>query len=132
MAKRAGIWAVGGAAAATVALVASPGTYGWLRKRAGLQDEPREYFETPDESPADEMPVDTREARLSLRARLAEAQERDDEAEPAAAHSHHRRPERGDHEPMRRAVDEARGRMRAKARAATGGDADSGDADGMA
>jgi hypothetical protein len=60
-----------------------------------------------------------REARLSLRARLAESQELVDDAdgEPVPA-PRTLRPERTDAEPLREAVDQARERMLRKARAA--------------
>ena len=37
MARRAGLWVLGGATAATGVLVASPEAYAWLRRKAGLE-----------------------------------------------------------------------------------------------
>ena len=65
------------------ALVAVPDTRTWLRRRLGLEPEDRRWFE---EEGADapeyegDEPLDTREARFSLRARLSE----DGPAEPVA------------------------------------------------
>src|SRR4051794_39009862 len=86
MRGRAGLFVVGGALAAAGALVASPNTYTWLRRKAGLeQDEQYELDRPVDEQEAGEQPIDLREARLSLRARLAENQELTDEHDFPAA-----------------------------------------------
>ena len=68
-----------GAAGATAALVASPGSYEWLRRVTGRETD-RHHYETEieledasDLSLADEAPVETDDLRLSLRARLAES-----------------------------------------------------------
>jgi hypothetical protein len=77
MARRAGFWVLGGATAAAGALIARPEAYRWLRRTAGLGE--AEAATTPEQLPAahddaaDEA-FDTREARLSLRARLHEAE----------------------------------------------------------
>jgi hypothetical protein len=75
MARR-GLWVIGGVAAGVGALVAVPGASLWLRRRLGLAAEDRRWFEEeggaePAEHEGDE-PLDTREARFSLRARLSE------------------------------------------------------------
>ena len=68
-----------GAAGATAALVASPGTYEWLRRVTGRSTDRHHYetdfaFEDPgDHGLADEPAVETDDLRLSLRARLAES-----------------------------------------------------------
>jgi len=68
-----------GAAGATAALVASPGTYEWLRRVTGRSTD-RHHYETDfavedpgDLGLADEPAVETDDLRLSLRARLAES-----------------------------------------------------------
>src|SRR5215210_1362798 len=81
MAKR---FVIGGLAVGVGAIVLAPGARTWLRRRLGLEPEDRRWFEeetaeTP-EHEGDE-PLDTREARFSLRARLAE----EGHAPPAAA-----------------------------------------------
>jgi hypothetical protein len=141
MARRAGLWALGGASAATGVLVASPNAYAWLRRRVGLLDAEVGAEPASIDDDASESSFDTREARLSLRARLNEAEahesataiitphevpvEPTDEAtddladepvaepRPLAARP---RPAREEVEPMRRAVDEARARMLDNAR----------------
>ena len=67
-----------GAAGATAALVASPGTYEWLRRLTGRATD-RHHYETEleledlaDLSLAEDASVETDDLRLSLRARLAE------------------------------------------------------------
>src|SRR5207344_292340 len=81
MAKR---WLIGGMAVGVAALIAIPDTRVWLRRRLGLQPEDRRWFEeepgTEHEYEGDE-PLDTRESRFSLRARLSE----DSHAGPEAA-----------------------------------------------
>jgi hypothetical protein len=120
MARRAGVWVLGGAAAATGALLAAPDAYAWLRLKAGLgRPEPDEPLAAGDDGA--EATFDTREARLSLRARLNETADADSgvapaEDRPLAARP---RPARPQVEPMRRAVDEARTRMLDNARTAT-------------
>lgn len=114
MTGRKGMWAIGGALAAATALVASEGTYRRLRRLAGLETD-RGYYEEAAPETLEAEPVDTREARLSLRARLAESSEL---VESEAAAPRARRPERVDHDPERRAVDDARERVLARARAA--------------
>jgi hypothetical protein len=68
-----------GAAGATAALVASPGTYEWLRRVTGRATD-RHHYETELEVEDlgeigldDEASVETDDLRLSLRARLAES-----------------------------------------------------------
>jgi len=114
MAGRAGTWIIGGALAATAALVAAPGTYHRLRRLARLESD--RHFFSEDEAASeggsdepDDPPMDTRAARLSLRARLADG---GDIADAGA------RPAAQDHDAARRAVADARERMAAKARAA--------------
>ena len=125
MARRAGLWALGGATAAAGVLVASPEAYAWLRRKAGLEQPEVEREPSPNGDDATEAAFDTREARLSLRARLSEAETatRRDRAEVTAADERplaaRPRPSRDDVEPMRRAVDEARARMLDSARSAT-------------
>ena len=120
MARRAGVWVLGGAAAATGALLAAPEAYAWLRRTAGLEQPELEPAALQDD--AAEATFDTREARLSLRARLSETADADATASappaerPLAARP---RPSREQVEPMRRAVDEARARMLDNAREAT-------------
>jgi hypothetical protein len=122
MARRAGLWALGGATAAAGVLVASPEAYAWLRRKAGLEPPELEREPSAHDVDAAEASFDTREARLSLRARLNEAEtEADTEVtapveRPLAARP---RPTRDEVEPMRRAVDEARARMQDNARKAT-------------
>jgi hypothetical protein len=76
-------WLIGGLAVGVGALVAVPDARTWLRRRLGLEPEDRRWFE---EEGADvpeyegDEPLDTREARFSLRARLSE----DGPAEAAA------------------------------------------------
>jgi hypothetical protein len=126
MARRAGVWVAGGAAAATGVLLAAPDAYAWLRSKAGLAPAHPEH-----ELPADghgaadsDAAFDTREARLSLRARLNEASDAETavtppapaEDRPLAARP---RPARAKADPMRRAVDDARTRMLDNARTAT-------------
>jgi hypothetical protein len=117
-------------------LIASPDAYAWLRRKAGLDE-----GATPSDAAYDdegESTFDTREARLSLRARLSEA-EADTQVTPPPAAAKPKvappatppattderplaarpRPRREEVEPMRRAVDDARERMLATARKAT-------------
>jgi hypothetical protein len=68
-----------GAAGATAALVASPGTYEWLRRVTGRETD-RHHYESDlavedlgDLGLAEEASVETDDLRLSLRARLAES-----------------------------------------------------------
>jgi hypothetical protein len=68
-----------GAAGATAALIASPGTYEWLRRVTGRGSD-RHHYETElavedldDLGVGDEASVETDDLRLSLRARLAES-----------------------------------------------------------
>ncbi|HET6172577.1 MAG TPA: hypothetical protein VFD90_08230 [Gaiellales bacterium] len=81
MAKR---WLIGGLAVGVGALAVTPEARTWLRRRLGLEPEDRRWFEeeeaTAPEYEGDE-PLDTREARFSLRARLSE------DAPPAEATS---------------------------------------------
>ena len=130
MARRAGVWVLGGAAAATGALLVAPDAYAWLRHKAGLATPEPELEDALDEDAADGT-FDTRAARLSLRARLSETAEAEATAPapaPAPAPASERserplaarpRPARTDVEPMRKAVDEARTRMLETARKAT-------------
>jgi hypothetical protein len=81
MAKR---WLIGGLAVGVGALVLAPETRTWLRRRLGLEPEDRRWFEEEGVENAEhegDEPLDTREARFSLRARLAE----EGHAEPAQA-----------------------------------------------
>jgi hypothetical protein len=120
MARRAGVWVLGGAAAATGALLAAPDAYAWLRHKARLGGTELEPSAIHDE--AAEATFDTREARLSLRARLSETADADTPASAPAAErplAARPRPPREQVEPMRRAVDEARTRMLDNARKAT-------------
>ena len=81
MAKR---WLIGGLAVGVGALVVTPEARIWLRRRLGLEAEDRRWFEEEGaEAPEYEgdEPLDTREARFSLRARLSE----DAPPEPDAA-----------------------------------------------
>jgi translation initiation factor IF-2 len=72
MAKR---WLIGGLAVGVGALAVAPEARTWLRRRLGLEAEDRRWFEE-DGAEAPEYegdePLDTREARFSLRARLSE------------------------------------------------------------
>jgi hypothetical protein len=88
MAKR---WLIGGVAVGVGALVVTPEARTWLRRRLGLEPEDRRWFE---EESADapeyegDEPLDTREARFSLRARLSEdapPESQDAPSGPAAA-----------------------------------------------
>jgi hypothetical protein len=119
MQAKAGLWVLGGAVAATGALVASPRAYDAIRRRTPFVRDSifgvEEYDVPAEEAPAD--PVDMREARLSLRARLAEANELAADEEPTRTPRPARR-ERIDSDEMRTAVDEARARVLRKARAA--------------
>jgi hypothetical protein len=121
MARRAGVWVLGGAAAATGALLAAPDAYAWLRLKAGLGPSEPEHEPVPVGDDAAEATFDTREARLSLRARLNETADADSSGAPAEERplAARPRPARQQAEPMRRAVDEARTRMLDNARAAT-------------
>jgi hypothetical protein len=72
MAKR---WVIGGLAVGVGALVLAPEARRWLRRRLGLEPEDRRWFEEDGVETAEhegDEPLDTREARFSLRARLAE------------------------------------------------------------
>jgi hypothetical protein len=74
MARR-GMWLIGGVAIGVGALVLKPDTRTWLRRRLGMEPEDRRWFEEDEAQPAEhegDEPLDTREARFSLRARLAE------------------------------------------------------------
>ena len=91
MAKR---WVIGGLAVGVGALVLAPEARTWLRRRLGLEPEDRRWFEEEGVENAEhegDEPLDTREARFSLRARLAEeghgepAADEPAVAEPAAA-----------------------------------------------
>jgi hypothetical protein len=83
MAKR---WLIGGLAVGVGALVVTPEARTWLRRRLGLEAEDRRWFEEESaEAPEYEgdEPLDTREARFSLRARLSEEAPAEQEAELA-------------------------------------------------
>ena len=72
MAKR---WVIGGLAVGVGALVVTPEARTWLRRRLGLEPEDRRWFEEEGVEAAEhegDEPLDTRESRYSLRARLAE------------------------------------------------------------
>jgi len=72
MAKK---WVIGGLAVGVGALVLAPEARTWLRRRLGLEPEDRRWFEEEGVENAEhegDEPLDTREARFSLRARLAE------------------------------------------------------------
>jgi hypothetical protein len=101
-----------GAAGAVAVLVASPGTYGALRRRLGLE-QGREHFESdfappPPAELADDEPAS--DLRLSLRARLAQDADAADASQGAAA-----APSADARERLR----EARERLEAKAAAAS-------------
>ena len=84
MAKR---WLIGGLAVGVGALAVAPEARTWLRRRLGLEPEDRRWFEEEDaEAPEYEgdEPLDTREARFSLRARLSEDTPPEPEVAPAA------------------------------------------------
>jgi hypothetical protein len=123
MARRAGVWVLGGAAAATGVLLAAPDAYAWLRSKAGLATDGAESeLAAAQQEDAAEATFDTREARLSLRARLSEASDAETEITPPAKErplAARPRPASAKVEPMRRAVDEARTRMLDNARKAT-------------
>ncbi len=138
MARRAGVWVLGGAAAATGALLAAPDAYAWLRRKAGLAEPAIDGEPAAIADDAAEATFDTRAARLSLRARLSETAEADAQAAPPALprgardgraarrtrarpsdRSRRAPPARAEVEPMRKAIDEARTRMLASARKAT-------------
>jgi hypothetical protein len=77
------MWLISGVAVGMGALVLKPESRTWLRRRLGLEAEDRRWFEEDDPQPAEhegDEPLDTREARFSLRARLAE----EGHAEPVA------------------------------------------------
>jgi nicotinate-nucleotide--dimethylbenzimidazole phosphoribosyltransferase len=81
MAKR---WLIGGMAVGVAALVVIPEGRTWLRRRFGLEPEDRRWFEEEGGEVAEyegDEPLDTRESRFSLRARLSE----DGHAEPEGA-----------------------------------------------
>jgi hypothetical protein len=125
MARRAGLWALSGATAATGMLIASPDAYAWLRRKAGLDQSELAGDAAALHDDEGGSTFDTREARLSLRARLSESESEEPVVAPVAAATEERplaarpRPSRGEVEPMRRAVDEARTRMLDNARKAT-------------
>jgi hypothetical protein len=121
MARRAGVWVLGGAVAATGALLAAPDAYAWLRHKAGLA-QPEAEGEPAIQDDEAEATFDTRAARLSLRARLSESAEAEETTPPPATErplAARPRPARADVEPTRKAVDETRTRMRSAARKAT-------------
>jgi hypothetical protein len=102
-------------------LVSSPEAYAWLRRKAGL-DQPELLDEVAAANDdAVDSSFDTREARLSLRARLHESESEPQTSSPAEDRplAARPRPKREDVEPMRRAVDDARTRMLDNARRAT-------------
>jgi hypothetical protein len=116
MRGRAGWFVVGGALAAG-ALVASPGSYTWLRRKAGLEQDEQYELGRPVED-AGEPPIDLRDARLSLRARLAENQELSDDLErPHLAEAEPLDP--GAADPLRAQAESARSRLRASAQDAS-------------
>jgi hypothetical protein len=115
------LWALAGAAVATAALVASPETYRRLRVRVGLEHDAVHFEEELDAPYPGDAPADTHEARMSLRARLADLPESAAEAPTAGAPQ---RPRREDHGDLRSEVELARARTREKARAAAAGVAD--------
>jgi hypothetical protein len=118
MRGRAGLFVVGGALAAAGALVASPNTYTWIRRKAGLEQDEQYELDRPLEEDAGEPPIDLREARLSLRARLAEHQELTDEHEfPGRDEPGPLDP--GAADPLRAEAESARDRLRASARDAS-------------
>ena len=86
MAKK---WVIGGLAVGIGALVLAPEARTWLRRRLGLEPEDRRWFEEDGVEDAEhegDEPLDTREARFSLRARLAEeGHAAPEETEPPAA-----------------------------------------------
>ncbi|MDX6561088.1 MAG: hypothetical protein QOD65_902 [Gaiellales bacterium] len=85
MAKR---WVIGGLAVGMGALVLAPEARTWLRRRLGLEPEDRRWFEEEGVETAEhegDEPLDTREARFSLRARLAEEGHAEPEDAPPPA-----------------------------------------------
>lgn len=78
-ARRGILWAAGGAAAAAAVLTLSPGTYAWLRRLAGHDDDRDHYEDAGLGSDGADAGVDATNdgpdegLRMSLRARLAES-----------------------------------------------------------
>jgi hypothetical protein len=123
MQARTGLWALGGALAATAGLIASPRTYEAIRRRTPFVRDAIfgvEELDVPGAAEDVADPIDMREARLSLRARLAETVDAAPSGrlgEPSAPARPPRAP-RPDSEPIRAEVEEARARLVQKARAA--------------
>jgi hypothetical protein len=116
--KRAILWATVGAAGVAAALVAKPGTYDWLMRVSGRRSD-RHHYETDVAESIDDEALDeeANELRLSLRARLAESQtapEVGDVVEANAMAAGQGAADGGEQS----AVDDARARVRAKAREA--------------
>jgi hypothetical protein len=118
--KRVILWAAG-AAAAVAALVALPGLRDWLMRVTGRRTDRRHYEtegpEAFDDIAADDAAGEADELRLSLRARLAESGSAQDVDEVVAANAGAAEAEATDGSPSD-TVDEARARVRAKAREA--------------
>jgi hypothetical protein len=112
MRGRAGLFVAGGAVVATGLLVASPNTYTWLRRKTGFEADEQYELDRPDGDVDAEPPIDLREARLSLRARLAEQQELTEEHERPSVDS-------APANSVRAEAETARQRMRASARDAS-------------
>ena len=114
-----------GAVSSAAALVASPGTYAWLRRRLGLE-RGQDHYEVEAEQAAPHAEESLAEARLSLRARLAEAAAPVSAAPPAPTPLSIARPappsEVEDSRRLRLAVDATRARAREKAASALDGD----------
>jgi hypothetical protein len=132
-ARRGILWAAGGAAATAAVLTLSPGTYAWLRRLAGHEDD-REHYEdaalasdggAASASEADDGPDEG--LRMSLRARLAEsaaaeaalAEVREENAAASGLEAPPDRPDDGE-------VTSARERMRTRSRDARRRIADAG------
>ena len=97
-----------GAAAATGALVASPGTYAWLRRTLKLEDDRAHYEDASDTESSGAPPpsasdTSLADARLTLRARLQESGAVSPSETPEASPT-----------PAPDAASEARERLRAK------------------
>jgi hypothetical protein len=104
---------IGGVVAAVAAFLALPGFRSWVLRVTGRQSD-REYYEDAAAEPAvaEEAGAETDELRLSLRARLAEPGPAPDVEDVAAANSGAAEAD----PPEATTIDEARARVRAKAR----------------
>jgi hypothetical protein len=104
---------IGGVVAAVAAYLALPGFRSWVLRLTGRRSD-REYYEDVEAEPVapEDAAGETDELRLSLRARLAESGPAPDVEDVAAANSG--AAEAGP--PEATTIDEARARVRAKAR----------------